>query len=181
VRANKHRTAALIISFTVASNNSQPIFKPRNRDWRNPMLTLNGSGVHCIGKTARSCSYQDMTDTRRDKRTRFPGVCVSSMTKIRTLLVCTLFVIALATAASAGTTYASTGNPFDPGTACPRLRSISGSFSVAQPLRGDLSFLTFQFPFPVADGGTLSEPSSLLLLGTILLGVMVAWRRKRLE
>ena len=80
------------------------------------------------------------------------------------LLAFSLVAIFLAPSASADTIYTYTGNAFDsfPGNfACPPVCKITGSFTLAQPLPPNLSFVTI-FPkfFSFADGAVTLTPNN---------------------
>ena len=74
-------------------------------------------------------------------------------------LACFLLAIGLCPVAAADTIYTYTGNPFNQfsgGATCPPICSISVSLTLAQPLPGDLPFLTLISPlsFSFTDGNT---------------------------
>jgi hypothetical protein len=99
-------------------------------------------------------------------------------------VACSLFVVASCPAASADTVYTYTGNPFDrfsAGAACPPLCSISGSFTLAEPLPDNLPFFTLVSPlsFSFTDGSTTitqaNQSSTAFALGTDSQGNIGAW------
>jgi hypothetical protein len=107
-----------------------------------------------------------------------------SLHALQMLLACSLFVIGLCPVAQGDTfTYTYTGNPFNEfigGAACPPMCSISGSFTLAEPLPDNrpltlISPLSFSF----TDGSaTITQANQFItefLIMTDSQGDIVAW------
>jgi hypothetical protein len=102
---------------------------------------------------------------------------------LRASLVCSVLIIGLARPARADTTYTYTGNPFNVfsgGYACPPQCSITGSFTVAQPLVANLSFSSIlPASFAFTDGSltitSVSATSSEFSFTTDPSGAIVGW------
>jgi hypothetical protein len=105
------------------------------------------------------------------------------MTEMRVLLICSLFAILIATPTRADTIYTYTGNPFNEfrgAAACPPLCSISGSFTVEQPLPSNFLLLAPLPPlsFSFTNGSTTitqSDPHDEFFVGTDSHGDISSW------
>lgn len=103
---------------------------------------------------------------------------------VRLLLIGALFAIGLAQSARADTIYTYTGNPFTtilPFFTCPPRCSISGSFTLAQPLAANQSFVSITpLSYTFTDGADVFDPTNstagFTSFTTNAAGVPILWQ-----